>query len=91
MAKIEALADSLEVTALHLNTLQTREEWVLLNDSGKAVTAGVLETDARQLYLYIDTGKQPGKYVLAEGATFVKLNGQALPLSPQDGRIEGQF
>ncbi len=89
--KIEVLTDSLDLTALHLNTQENREEWVLLNDSGKPFSGGGLETDARQLYLYVDTGRQPGKYVLAEGATFVRLNGQPLAVPAQDGRIEGEF
>lgn len=89
--KIEVLADTREVTALRLNTQDKREEWVLLNDSGKPFSGGGLESDAKQLYLYVDTGKQPAKYVLAEGATYVRLNGQALTVPAQAGRIEGEF
>ena len=51
----------------------------MLNDTGHRVTAGAIETDARQVHLVISTDK---RHVMAEGGTFVNFNGKPIATGP---------
>jgi len=76
---IEVLADDLKLTALHVRLPDGRRDWIVLNDTGHRVTAGAIETDARQVHLVISTDK---RHVMAEGGTFVNFNGKPIATGP---------
>lgn len=90
-ARVQVLADSPERTAIVVATQENREEWVLLNEGGHLFEGGGIETDARQLYLFVDAGRRPERYVMAEGASFVRLHGENVAVPAADGRLEGAF
>jgi len=87
--KISVLADTPDLTALHVATDRHYEDWMLLNDTGGAVQAAELETDARQLHLSLYDGK--GHHVMAEGGTFVKFRGKQIVRVPAGQRIDQSF
>jgi len=85
VAGIKVLADSLKLTALHVKTPDGREDYIVLNDTGRVVTAGPVQTDARQLHLSIAGDK---RRVMAEGGTRVKFQGKMIA---QGKRIDTEF
>ena len=64
---------------------------MLPNDTGGAVKAGELETDARQLYMWVhkSKGQIQRRHVMAEAGTFVKLGGEEIVRVNAGQRIDG--
>jgi len=60
--------------------------WLMLNDTGKPAKAGKLDSDARQVYLQFYNGKP--SYVMAEGGTYVKFDGQVLATAKKGESID---
>jgi len=92
--KIHVLADTLKLTALHVATDKYYEDWMVLNDTGGKVTVGTIQTDARQVQLWVRNDRhgtfQDG-WVLAEGGTFIKFNGKELARVKKGQRIDKKF
>jgi hypothetical protein len=87
-AGITTLADSLTLTALRITAIKDREDWVVLNDTGDAVTVGELETDARQMHLTVITGRTPSRHLLMVGGKYVKLKGETLARAEKETVVD---
>jgi len=93
---IEVLVDTLPLTGMKTRTVlgnRVWTDWMVLNDTGKTVTAGDVETDARQVHLYVFTnyGKVKQQHVMAEGGTFVKFRGKEIARVKKGMKIDKQF
>ncbi|HOF89828.1 MAG TPA: hypothetical protein PLZ36_17250, partial [Armatimonadota bacterium] len=87
-AAITTLADTADLTVLRIAAGTDREDWVVLNETGDAVTAGDLETDARQLHLTIRTDLKPARHLLMVGGTYVKLKGETLATAAKEAVLD---
>ena len=90
---IEVLADTVDLTAIRAHTDRYYDDWMVLNDTGRAVKVGPIETDARQLHLWVHQykGKLRGRHVMAEGATFVTFHGKPVAKADKGKRIDTSF
>jgi len=99
--RIEVLSDTLKLTVLHLATGRYTEDWIVLNDTGKTVKVGGIETDARQVHIAVRysknlrihkmRGEERSRHVMAEGGTFVKFKGKEIARAKRGKKIDTKF
>jgi len=88
VADIKVFADSPELTAIRVGKAAGEQQWVVLNDTGRAVTAGPLRTDAAQVHLSIVGTK---RHLMAEGGTFVTFHGKELARVAKGEPVDKDF
>ena len=89
--KIEVLADEPDLTALRVSADRYFEDWMVLNDTGGPVTVGDIETDARQLHLYLRSQHPPARRVMAEGVGSIRFRGETVAEGLDGGRLDKEF
>jgi hypothetical protein len=90
-AGIKTVADTVDLTVLHITAMKDRDEWVVLNDTGGPITAGDIATDARQAEVTIITGRTPARRVLMVGGTFLKYKGETIATGKAEATVEKVF
>jgi len=85
-AGVTVLKDDAEQSVWRIRSDKDRQEWVVLNPSGKPIDVEGLKTDARRAYVELKGGK-PSR-ILALGATHLTLAGKQLFRKPKRGDFE---
>jgi len=83
---VTVLADDAEKSVWRIRSGKDREEWVVLNASGKAVDVAGLVTDARQAYVDL-TGGKPTRVLVLDG-THLTVSGENIFRQAKRGDFE---